>query len=42
MLLQHAGLLVLCSDVAKEYDWRGQFRGPVIDLRTDLGRATPA
>jgi GDP-mannose 6-dehydrogenase len=42
MLLRHAGLLVLCSDVANEFDWRGQFAGPVIDLRTDLGRATPA
>ncbi len=38
MLLQHAALLVLCSDVANEFDWRGQFRGPVIDLRADLAR----
>lgn len=37
-LLAHAELLVLGTDVADEFDWKGQFRGPVIDLRTDLVR----
>jgi GDP-mannose 6-dehydrogenase len=39
MILNHAGLLLLCTDVANEFDWRGQFKGPVLDLRMDLGRA---
>ena len=38
MLLNHAGLLLLCTDVANEYDWSGQFRGEVVDLRRDLAR----
>jgi hypothetical protein len=38
MLLGHAGLLVLCTDVADEFDWRGQFTGPILDLRKDLAR----
>ncbi len=42
MLLQHAGLLVLCTDVANGFNWRSEFAGPVIDLRADLGRVPPA
>ncbi|QJW98070.1 nucleotide sugar dehydrogenase [Frigoriglobus tundricola] len=38
MLISHAGLLLLGTDVANDYDWRGQFAGPVMDLRADLAR----
>lgn len=38
VVLEHAGLLLLCTDVADEFDWRGRFRGPVLDLRKDLAR----
>jgi len=38
MLLNHAGLLILGTDVANDFDWRGQFAGPIVDLRADLAR----
>jgi GDP-mannose 6-dehydrogenase len=38
MLLSHAGLLLLCTDAANEFDWHGQFSERVIDLRRDLAR----
>jgi GDP-mannose 6-dehydrogenase len=38
MLTSHADLLVLCSDVAKEFDWQKEFQGPILDLRKDLAR----
>lgn len=38
-LLDHAGLLVLGTDVADAFDWHGRFHGPVIDLRTALTSA---
>ncbi|MBO0699470.1 MAG: UDP-glucose/GDP-mannose dehydrogenase family protein [Zavarzinella sp.] len=38
MVLDHAGLLLLCTDVANEFDWAGRFKGPVIDLRKDLAQ----
>jgi GDP-mannose 6-dehydrogenase len=41
MVLDHAGLLVLCTDVANEYDWAARFRGPILDLRRDLSRPAP-
>ena len=36
MLLNHAALLLLCTDVANEFDWNGAFRGEVLDFRTVL------
>ena len=30
MLLSHADLLVICTDVANEFDWVGKFHGPVL------------
>ncbi|MBX9581559.1 MAG: nucleotide sugar dehydrogenase [Gemmataceae bacterium] len=42
MVLERARLLLLCTDVADEFDWRGRFRGRVIDLRKDLARPDPA
>ena len=39
MVLSHAGLLILGTDVANDFDWRSRFSGPVIDLRVDLGRS---
>jgi GDP-mannose 6-dehydrogenase len=38
MVVTHAGLLVLCTDVAGEFGWAEQFKGPIIDLRKDLAR----
>ncbi len=38
MALDHAELMLLGTDVANEFDWAGQFRGPIIDLRKDLAR----
>jgi GDP-mannose 6-dehydrogenase len=38
MLLSHAGLLLLCTDVANSFNWREQFRGSILDLRTDLAK----
>src|SRR5690554_226922 len=37
-VLEHAELLLLCTDVANAHDWRGQAKGRVFDLRTDLAR----
>jgi GDP-mannose 6-dehydrogenase len=37
MVLNHAGLLLLCTDVANEFDWR-EFKGAVLDLRKELAR----
>ena len=39
MVLSHAGLLILGTDVANDFDWRSRFSGPVIDLRVDLGKS---
>jgi len=39
MLFSHAEILVLCTNVADDEDWVGQFHGPVLDLRTDLARS---
>jgi GDP-mannose 6-dehydrogenase len=41
VLLQRPGLLVLGTDVANDFDWQGQFKGQVIDLRTDLAGIAP-
>jgi GDP-mannose 6-dehydrogenase len=41
-LYDHAGLLVLGSNVADALDWRGKFRGDVLDLRRDLAVARPS
>ncbi|HET6572881.1 MAG TPA: nucleotide sugar dehydrogenase [Fimbriiglobus sp.] len=41
-VLSHAGLLVLGTDVANGFDWRGHFPGPILDLRKDLARPQPA
>ncbi|MEX0711115.1 MAG: UDP binding domain-containing protein, partial [Pirellulales bacterium] len=41
-LFDHSGLLVLGSDVAETLDWRGKFRGDVVDLRRDLAVARPS
>jgi len=38
MLLSHAALLLLSTDVANTFDWRANFSGPVLDLRVDLAR----
>ena len=38
MLTAHAHLLLICSDVADEYEWRGGFQGKVMDLRRDLAK----
>ena len=38
MLLSHADLLLLCTDVANDFNWTEMFRGPVLDLRKDLAR----
>ena len=38
MLINHAGLLLLGTDVANDFDWRAQFAGPIVDLRSDLAR----
>ena len=38
MVLNHAALLLLGTDVANDFDWRGQFSGPVLDLRVDMAR----
>ena len=38
MALDHAELMLLGTDVANEFDWAGQFHGPIIDLRKDLAR----
>jgi GDP-mannose 6-dehydrogenase len=40
-LVDHSRLLLLCTDVASTFDWRGRFDGPVLDLRTDLARSVP-
>jgi GDP-mannose 6-dehydrogenase len=42
LVLNQADLLLLCSDVANEFDWRGQFSGAILDLRKDLAFHTPA
>lgn len=36
MLLEHAETVVLCTEVADEYDWRTAHPGKVFDLRSDL------
>jgi GDP-mannose 6-dehydrogenase len=36
MLLGHSDLLILCTDVANDFQWRDQFYGRILDLRTDL------
>lgn len=40
-LYQHASLLVLGSDVADGLDWRANFGGSVVDLRSDLVSGRP-
>jgi len=46
MVLGHAGLILLATDVANTFDWRKQFTGPILDLRSDMARpgipATPS
>jgi len=42
MILSHAELLVLCTDVANDYDWASTFQGVIVDLRRDLSRPKPA
>ena len=37
-LYDHAGLLVLGSDVADDLDWRTHYAGAVLDLRRDLAQ----
>ena len=37
-VLEHAEVLLLCTDVADAYDWRGEASGRVFDLRADLAR----
>jgi GDP-mannose 6-dehydrogenase len=39
MLLSHAQTLLLCTDVANEFDWRSQHTGQCVDLRSDLAKA---
>lgn len=39
---EHASLLVLGSDVAKDLDWAAHYSGDVLDLRRDLARPVPA
>lgn len=38
MVLERAKLVLLCTDVANEFDWKNEFKGRVIDLRKDLAR----
>lgn len=38
MLLSHAQLIVLCTDVAKDFEWAVHHPGTILDLRTDLAR----
>jgi GDP-mannose 6-dehydrogenase len=37
MVLTHARLLLICTDVAKELNWQ-EYKGSVLDLRKDLAR----
>lgn len=37
-VLDHAEVLLLCTDVADAHDWRAEAGGRVFDLRTDLAR----
>ena len=38
-LLEHAEVLVLCTDVANDFNWRNAHSGKVFDLRADLARS---
>jgi len=37
-VLEHADVLLLCTDVADGHDWRAAASGLVYDLRKDLAR----
>ena len=39
MVLSHAGLLILGTDVANDFEWRTRFSGPIIDLRSDMAKS---
>lgn len=41
-LLDHAEVVLLCTDVANDFDWRGSHAGTLLDLRKDLARPVPA
>ena len=41
-LLDHAEVLLLCTDVANDFDWHAAHDGRVLDLRADLARPLAA
>ncbi|WAC63493.1 nucleotide sugar dehydrogenase [Pseudoxanthomonas sp. SL93] len=41
-LLDHADVLLLCTDVANDFDWNAAHHGRVLDLRADLARPLAA